>query len=94
MNGIALHDVSKTFGNRRALNGVTISIEAGERAVLTGPSGCGKTTVLRLIAGLEVPDSAPSRSMESALRNPGAISSNLNDVASGWSFRIWRYGPT
>jgi iron(III) transport system ATP-binding protein len=57
MNAIVLHEVSKTFDNRSALSRVTISIGAGERAVLSGPSGCGKTTMLRLIAGLEVPDS-------------------------------------
>jgi iron(III) transport system ATP-binding protein len=57
MNAVVLHEVSKTFDNRRALSRITMSIEAGERAVLSGPSGCGKTTMLRLIAGLEVPDS-------------------------------------
>jgi iron(III) transport system ATP-binding protein len=56
MNAIELHEVSKTFEGRLALNQVTISIESGTRAVLSGPSGCGKTTLLRIIAGLEVAD--------------------------------------
>ncbi|MEO3415770.1 ABC transporter ATP-binding protein [Roseovarius sp. CAU 1744] len=39
----------------RALDGVSVSIEQGEFFTLLGPSGCGKTTLLRLIAGFEVP---------------------------------------
>ena len=39
MNAIELHEVSKTFENRLALNQVTLSIESGTRAVLSGPSG-------------------------------------------------------
>jgi len=42
--------------DRPALNGVSLSIEEGEFFTLLGPSGCGKTTLLRCIAGLEVPD--------------------------------------
>jgi iron(III) transport system ATP-binding protein len=42
---------------RPALNGVSLTIEEGEFFTLLGPSGCGKTTLLRCIAGLELPDS-------------------------------------
>jgi multiple sugar transport system ATP-binding protein len=41
----------------RAVNGLSLSVEDGEFMVLVGPSGCGKSTTLRLIAGLEEPDS-------------------------------------
>lgn len=56
---IRLEQCSKTFKSaaQRALDSVNLSIEAGETVVLLGPSGCGKTTTLRLIAGLERPDS-------------------------------------
>src|SRR4029079_18433596 len=40
----------------RALEPATLDIARGETLVLLGPSGCGKTTMLRIIAGLEVPD--------------------------------------
>ena len=50
---IALHQVDKTYANGTiALQGIDLSIQAGEFVSLVGPSGCGKSTVLRLIAGL------------------------------------------
>lgn len=61
MNHIELHGVSKMFGERVVLNDLSLQIEKAERLVLFGPSGSGKTTVLRLIAGLEVPDKGEIR---------------------------------
>ncbi len=52
---IILDRVFKGFGNRAVLENVTLRLEG--RVCLLGPSGCGKTTLLRLIAGLEQPDS-------------------------------------
>ncbi|MDE2637265.1 MAG: ABC transporter ATP-binding protein [Chloroflexota bacterium] len=56
---VVLKDLVKRFANsdRAAVNKINLVIEAGELAVLLGPSGCGKTTTLRMIAGLEQPDS-------------------------------------
>ncbi len=55
---IRLDRCSKTFPDgTRALEPLTLDISAGETVVLLGPSGCGKTTTLRIIAGLESPDS-------------------------------------
>jgi iron(III) transport system ATP-binding protein len=53
---IAITSVSKRFGSHLALDDISLEIAFGEAAVILGPSGCGKTTLLRLIAGLEVPD--------------------------------------
>ncbi|TCS60935.1 ABC transporter ATP-binding protein [Varunaivibrio sulfuroxidans] len=54
---VSVHACAKTFADgTRALDPIDLQIEAGETIALLGPSGCGKTTLLRLIAGLEVPD--------------------------------------
>ena len=50
-------DTSKRFGTTAAVDRVSLSVERGEFFALLGPSGCGKTTLLRLIAGFEMPDS-------------------------------------
>lgn len=54
---IELRGLAKSFGSVRAVDDVNLDIEAGEFITLLGPSGSGKTTVLRMIAGFEVPDS-------------------------------------
>ena len=53
MSLIELRNVSKYWGDVRAVKKLNINIEEGEFVVLLGPSGCGKSTTLRLIAGLE-----------------------------------------
>ena len=53
---IEVRDVTKTFQATAALDRVSLRVETGELLALLGPSGCGKTTLLRIIAGLEVPD--------------------------------------
>ena len=53
---IDIQGVSKRFGEFAAIDNVSLRVETGELMALLGPSGCGKTTLLRLIAGLEVPD--------------------------------------
>src|ERR1700740_3294962 len=54
---IAVKNIHKRFGDFTALNYVSLDFPAGELTALLGPSGCGKTTLLRIIAGLEHPDS-------------------------------------
>jgi sulfate transport system ATP-binding protein len=52
---IELRGVTKQFGDVPAVREVSFSVKDGELLALLGPSGCGKTTVLRMIAGLEMP---------------------------------------
>ncbi|MGE6243743.1 sulfate/molybdate ABC transporter ATP-binding protein [Ectopseudomonas guguanensis] len=54
---IEIRNVSKNFNAFKALNDINLNIQSGELVALLGPSGCGKTTLLRIIAGLETPDS-------------------------------------
>ncbi|MEY4979115.1 MAG: Sulfate/thiosulfate import ATP-binding protein CysA [Pseudomonadota bacterium] len=53
---IEIRNVNKHFGTFQALHNVNLDIASGELLALLGPSGCGKTTLLRIIAGLESPD--------------------------------------
>jgi len=56
MSSIELREVGKSFGELRAVDGLSLEAPAGAIVALLGPSGCGKTTTLRLIAGFERPD--------------------------------------
>ncbi|MGO4639279.1 ABC transporter ATP-binding protein [Mesorhizobium sp. 2RAF45] len=56
MADVHIKNVTKSFGEHVAVNGLDLHIADGEFVVLLGPTGAGKTTTLRLIAGLEQPD--------------------------------------
>ncbi|HEY3579326.1 MAG TPA: ABC transporter ATP-binding protein [Pyrinomonadaceae bacterium] len=57
MTLLSLQNISRNFGATRAVADVSLDVAQGEFFGLLGPSGCGKTTTLRMIAGLEKPDS-------------------------------------
>jgi ABC-type dipeptide/oligopeptide/nickel transport system ATPase subunit len=57
MADVRLEQVRKTFGDTVAVEALDLDVKDGEFVVLLGPTGAGKTTTLRLIAGLEQPDS-------------------------------------
>lgn len=53
---LVFEDVSLSYGPVEAVRGVSLEVRPGEVVCLLGPSGCGKTSLLRLAAGIEVPD--------------------------------------
>ena len=85
---LVLKTVTKRFGDLAAVSGVDFEIAEGEFVSFLGPSGCGKTTLLRLIAGLEIPDGGQielhGRDLSGSLRASATLV---------WSFSLVPYSP-
>ena len=77
MAELALRCVSKRFGEIDAVRGMDLELASGEFVVLLGPSGAGKTTTLRLVAGLERPDTG---SVHIGGRDVSTLAPALRDV--------------
>lgn len=75
---ISLHQINKIYGNETILADVSFSVDQGDRIGLIGPNGCGKTTLLRIIAGLEHPDSGVVTQTDAKL--------NLGYLPQGFEF--------
>ncbi|WP_036319730.1 ABC transporter ATP-binding protein [Microbispora sp. ATCC PTA-5024] len=80
MAAIEIHDLVKTFGPVRAVDGVSFTVEAGSVTGYLGPNGAGKTTTLRCLLGLVAPDSGralvggrPYASLTAPLTEVGAV---------------------
>jgi ABC-type nitrate/sulfonate/bicarbonate transport system ATPase subunit len=76
-SSLLVRDVSKTFrasdgSSVLALDGFSLAIAAGEMVSLIGPSGCGKSSLLRLIAGLDAPDTGELRVGTETITSPSA----------------------
>lgn len=71
MAGVTFEDVSKRFGDTRAVENASFEIADGEFFALLGPSGCGKTTLLRLVAGFESPDEGILKLGDALVGRPG-----------------------
>jgi ABC-type Fe3+/spermidine/putrescine transport system ATPase subunit len=56
MMSIVIEQISKSYGNHRIVDRISLEVREKELCVLLGPSGCGKSTILRMIAGLILPD--------------------------------------
>jgi sulfate transport system ATP-binding protein len=83
---IEVRSISKTFGSTTALSDVSFSVPAGSLTALLGPSGGGKSTVLRIIAGLEVPD-------EGTVLIDGVDVTRVPARARGIGFCFQHYAP-
>lgn len=57
MQDIRIKNISKAYGDKQVLNHISKEFPSGETTVIMGASGCGKTTLLRILLGLEMPDS-------------------------------------
>jgi iron(III) transport system ATP-binding protein len=68
---LVVTNVTKRFGSHLAVDGVSLEVAIGDAVVILGPSGCGKTTLLRLIAGLETPDSGEISLNGTKVAGPG-----------------------
>lgn len=68
---VTVSHVSKRLGAHQALTDVSLDVSPGDAIVIVGPSGCGKTTLLRLIAGLEVPDAGTISANGAHVAGPG-----------------------
>lgn len=53
---ITLTGITKSFKEKNVIRTTSLTVDSGSFTTLLGPSGCGKTTLLRMIAGLETPD--------------------------------------
>ena len=79
-NAIELRGLVKSFGNVTAVNNVDLDVHEGEFLTLLGPSGSGKTTVLRMIAGFELPTSGTILLDGKDVSNTPAFERNVNTV--------------
>ncbi|MBZ4422567.1 ABC transporter ATP-binding protein [Myxococcus sp. RHSTA-1-4] len=71
MASIALGGLFKSYGATPVVRGLSLDVREGELVSLLGPSGCGKTTTLRMLAGLEHPDSGVIRIGGETVTGPG-----------------------
>jgi iron(III) transport system ATP-binding protein len=73
MSSVELRGIVKGWNGSPVVRGVDLQIAQGERFTLLGPSGCGKTTILRMIAGLEVPDAGSIRLGDELVAGEGVL---------------------
>lgn len=69
MNAIETHELSRSFGNRKAVDALTLSIPAGTVFGFLGPNGAGKTTTVRMLSALIAPSSGEALVMGNRLGN-------------------------
>jgi len=85
MSEIKLEQISKSFGDLKAVKNVSVSVSDGELLCLLGPSGCGKSTTMRMISGLESPTSGKVYIGGEDVTEDSAYERNTSMVFQNWA---------
>jgi iron(III) transport system ATP-binding protein len=89
---VTVTGVSKAFAGTPVLRGVSVAVAPGSMVALLGPSGCGKTTLLRIVAGLEIPDAGEVRVGDRLLSGP-SVQVPPEKRRVGMVFQDWALFP-
>ncbi len=82
---VVLDGVTRRFGETKAVDNLSLRVEAGEFLSLLGPSGCGKTTTLRMLAGFEHPDAGDIRISGSSVLGVPPYKRDVNTVFQAYA---------
>lgn len=83
---VAAHGLTKSYGRRRAIEGVTFEVEHGQICGLLGPNGAGKTTTMRVLVGLSRPDGGTARLLGEPSRLAAGVLARVGVAIDGPAF--------
>ena len=81
MSTLQTHDLTKSYGGRTVVRGVSLEVASGEVVGLLGPNGAGKTTTFYMTVGLTAPDATSRLTPRTTVRPP-------YDLVSSWVWRV------
>ena len=83
---VAAHGLSKSYGRRRAIEGVSFKVERGQICGLLGPNGAGKTTTMRVLVGLSRPDDGTAQLLGEPSRLAAGVLARVGVAIDGPAF--------
>ncbi|MCR6493620.1 ABC transporter ATP-binding protein [Cellulomonas sp. P24] len=83
---VAAHGLTKSYGRRRAIDGVTFEVERGQICGLLGPNGAGKTTTMRVLVGLSRPERGTARLLGEQSRLAAGVLARVGVAIDGPGF--------